>query len=484
MRKTGQKLGLKQSQNVMMTPQMQLAMRVLSLGQLELSALIQEKIEENPLLEIADTEGQEADVRDEGGSERAVREADLPADLSTDLSEADAWHEDFDIDHAINYGDERLLRDNGLSAATVPNEPRLVKPMTLADDLSQQIIEFLGQGPERQAALELVHWLDDDGYLRESDEEIAAHMQSDSATILAARQALQQCQPRGLAARDLQQCLRLQLNDSSPELDLVLTHLPELARLPLAEFATALELSVSTIKQCVHTIRTLDPHPGRHYEADPALSAPPDLIIRRIGQEEWRAEVNETFLPAVQIREDYWQDLARMDKKEELTKYLTQNRQAARWLQRTIFTRGMSLLRIGEAIIEHQKPFLQFGPKHLQPMTMRELAERLGMNEGTVSRLVANKLIETPNGLWTMKALFTAPVGHDSGGEGSSAGAVREKIKSIIDQEDPQKPLSDDKIVAILAEEKLTIARRTVTKYREALGLGSSVERRRQKQFS
>ncbi len=477
MRKISQKTGLKQSQSVMMTPQMQLAMRVLSLPQLELSELIQEKIDENPLLDYADGETEMAP--ETVGADEGVGDSSR----EIDLADSDAWSDEHNIERAHEERDLTLLQDSG-GQSELSFETFVTAETTLAEALQTQLRDLLSDTTVRKVAFDLVYWLDEDGYLRESDNELAQYLSADLALIQAARRALQACEPRGLAARNLAECLRLQIEVVDPQVDIFLQHLNLVNNSSLRRIEEATGLSLNDIKRSVAVLQGLNPHPGRDYLAAPNDQAPPDVIIRRRSSGQWYAEINESMLPALQLREGLWEDLARRDQGELLQRYLSQHRQAARWLQRTIYTRAMSLLRVSEAIIGEQQAFLDRGIHHLKPMTIREIADRVALNEGTVSRIVANKLVETPFGVWPMKNLFSSAVGQSSEEEGVSSRAVKQRIKALIDEEPAAKPLSDDKLVTLLGDEGVPIARRTVTKYREALGIGSSVERRKQKQFT
>ncbi len=460
-----------------MTPQMQLAMRVLSLSHLELSELIQEKIEENPLLEYADAE---SDIPAD-----AVSEGDMASDAlrEIDLTESEAWSDEHNIDRAHEERELTLLQDSA-SQSELSFDVFVTAEATLAEALQAQLRDLLGDGEVRRLAFDLIHWLDEDGYLRESDDELAQLLPADLVLIQGARRALQACEPRGLAARSLAECFRLQIETIDPQLDLLLKHLHLLTAGSLSHLEEKTGLRVADIKSSVARLQALNPHPGRNYLPSPDHLAPPDVIFKRDGGGQWYAEINEAMLPAVQLRDGLWEDLARRDQSDALQRYMSQNRQAARWLQRTIFTRAMSLLRVSEAIIGQQEAFLDQGINYLKPMTIREIADRVDLNEGTVSRIVANKLVETPLGVWPMKNLFSSAVGQSSDEDGVSSRAVKQRIKALIDDEPAAKPLSDDKLVKLLGDEGVAIARRTVTKYREALAIGSSVERRKLKQFS
>ena len=478
--KNTQSQGLKQSQSVMMTPQMQLAMRVLALGQQELSDVLSAEIEANPLLD--------QDNEFETDLNNTIDDAVLPEVLGGEAGlEHIEWPDDLNLDRAINEYESETLRDHGVEER--PNiEHYISEAPSLERDLRTQIYELSLPDAVRRCAEDLLYWLDADGYLRESDHDIAALTGHAPNSVLAARKALQSCSPKGLAARDLRECLALQLVEIEIDVDedtlwLVLDKLDVLTKHGPTEFSLLNDLNTQDVLDIITALRKCDPKPGRVLEtADQNVQAP-DVIIRQDG-DIWIAEINEALLPSLHIREGLWEELARQGSTADVKKYLETQRQSARWLQKIVNTRAMSLLRVSYALIAKQSLYLEKGVQYLRPMTIRELADDVGLNEATVSRVVANKLIDGPFGIVAMRDLFTSAVGQNAEGDAYAAGAVKSRIQALIDGEPVKKPLSDDKLVGLLAVEGIPIARRTVTKYREAMGLGSSVERKRQKQFS
>ena len=476
--KNTQSQGLKQSQSVMMTPQMQLAMRVLALGQQELSEVLSSEIEANPLFD--QDEGFESDLKN------TMDDGVLPEVLGGEVGiEHIEWPDDLNLDRAINEFETETLRDHGVEER--PNiEHYVSEAPSLERDLRMQIYELSLPDAVRRCAEDLLYWLDADGYLREFDHDIAALTGYAPASVLAARKALQSCSPKGLAARDLSECLALQLVETDVDDDmlwLVLDNLSLLTKQGPTEFSLLYNVSVEKVLGIITALRKCDPKPGRVFEfADNNVQAP-DVIIRQDG-DIWIAEINEALLPSLHIREGLWEELARQGSTAEVKKYLETQRQSARWLQKIVNTRAMSLLRVSYALIAKQSLYLEKGVRYLRPMTIRELADDVGLNEATVSRVVANKIIDGPFGIVAMRDLFTSAVGQNTEGDAYAAGAVKSRIQALIDDEPMKKPLSDDKLVGLLAAEGIPIARRTVTKYREAMGLGSSVERKRQKQFT
>ena len=481
MQKNTQNQGVKQSQSVMMTPQMQMAMRVLALGQQELSAMLEAEIEANPLLL------QDGDVPDgtlEAGEEAAFSALEQKARDKEELTH-DEWPDDLNLDRAINEFEAVTLRDHGVEER--PNlEHYVADTPSLIKSLREQVYDLNLALDVRACAEQLIYWLDEDGYLRETDDDIAAIISIDILTVRAARRALQGCVPMGLAARDLVDCLAVQLVKQDVDQDslwLVLNNLEHLTKSGMHKFAHEHDVSISNISEIIARLRQCDARPGRQFEDIMQDVQVPDIVVSKKSGE-WIAELNEDLLPSLHIREGLWEELARGGSKPEITKYLQTQRQSARWLQRIVNTRAMSLLRVSFALIAKQNDYLENGISQLRPMTIRELADEVGLNEATVSRVVANKLIEGPFGIVAMRDLFTSSVGQDAQGEAYAAGAVKSRISALIKAEPTHKPLSDDKLVGLLAAEGIPIARRTVTKYREAMGLGSSVERKRQKQFS
>ena len=481
---------------------MQLAMRVLEASQLDLADLIQQEIETNPLLDIEPPTGDvlssdqpsdplgdplagqagdplgdpladPAEGALDGLNEMALEPA-LPSDTST--------QDEFDLDYIREEREWTALRDQGEERS--PASERSAQ-LSATDVIIRDLFDLSLPIDLRDLAIVLVYWLDEAGYLRESDTELAAALNTDGEKIAQARACLQSLEPAGLAARSLTECFAIQLERKhllTPLMQDILDHLDLLSQGTMAQMARALNVAPDQIKEHLGHLQRLSSRPLSELEfASDVVMAPDIRIFERAGQ--WVAEINEDHLPAVHLREDYWQELARLDKRSQLDRYLRQHRRSGRWLQRTIFTRAMSLLRVSNAIIARQADYFTHGPLSLKPMTIRQIAEDVGLNEGTVSRVVANKIIETPLGVMPLKTLFTSAVGSDDVGDAFASGAIKHRIKALIDAEPSAKPYSDSQLQTMLKKEGIVVARRTVTKYREALALGSSVERRRHKQL-
>ncbi len=503
-----QKLGVRQSQSVMMSPQMQLALKVLSLNRNELEDLINEKIEENPILELNVSDHIGADhtgADDNAAADNAppssidnILSIDVDVDTSSDTApkthgsdnlkqamEVSDWPTDQNIDNSIEELDAVNLRDQGMRDDFTKDFAD-TQNVTLQAYLEQQIREMAVPQLIRDVAMALIYWLDDDGYLRDEDEQIFEALNISQEQLSQAKQVIRGCDPAGLAQSNLYDCLRAQFEREDAFFDIeaqVLANLQELSGLGIREFATKHDLDKDDVADVLGRIKALEPKPGRRFQVSNEPTQAPDLRIFKMP-DGWIAEINEEGLPKLLIRDTYWQELAKQENSETLKKYISSNRQSANWLRRTINTRAVSLLRTAYAIIERQTDYFEKGQLYLRPMTIRELSGDLDLNEGTVSRIVANKIIETPFGVIAMKDLFTSSVGKDEHGDAFASGSIKARIEALIQNEVVAKPLSDQKLVEMLKTEGVDLARRTVTKYREALNIPSSTIRRQKSRLT
>ena len=322
--------------------------------------------------------------------------------------------------------------------------------------------------------------------LGDEDEQIFEALNISQEQLSQAKQVIRGCDPAGLAQSNLYDCLRAQFEREDAFFDIeaqVLANLQELSGLGIREFATKHDLDKDDVADVLGRIKALEPKPGRRFQVSNEPTQAPDLRIFKMP-DGWIAEINEEGLPKLLIRDTYWQELAKQENSETLKKYISSNRQSANWLRRTINTRAVSLLRTAYAIIERQTDYFEKGQLYLRPMTIRELSGDLDLNEGTVSRIVANKIIETPFGVIAMKDLFTSSVGKDEHGDAFASGSIKARIEALIQNEVVAKPLSDQKLVEMLKTEGVDLARRTVTKYREALNIPSSTIRRQKSRLT
>lgn len=465
------RIEIKQSQKLMMNPQMQQAIQLLQLTNIELTAMLKREMEQNPFL--AFDANHYRDSQNTDAPERAVViDGTNGAGLASDVT---AVRVDF------------TASDANSSTHFDPNMPtgEQAQEEGLSAHLIRQIGEEIRDREQAQLALELVGWLDEDGYLRESDTEICATIGVDAGFL---RETLTLCRgftPAGVFARSLADCMGLQLaaqDNLTPVHQALLDNLALLGQGDIAGLAAVAGLQPEELPPFLQAIRSLDPRPAAGFgEADRGV-ATPDIIVLE-GDAGWQAYLNEENLPHVLVLERDWEEMATRKITDEERAYMKANVQSARWLKKATQQRAATLLRVARAIVEHQQGFFAQGMTALRPLILRDVAEVLELHESTVSRSAAAKLVQTPSGMFHLKDLFsTAPraaaSGHNAGL--ASAAAIKARLAQIIGAEDaPTHVLSDDALVALLAEEGIELARRTVAKYRKMLNIASSAQRRR-----
>ncbi|WIV51276.1 RNA polymerase factor sigma-54 [Marivivens sp. LCG002] len=431
---------LSQRQSLVVTAQLQQAINLLQLGNHELANFIEEQAAENPFLEVGLPKQSMSPTLSYGGTSRS-KGADW--DVIGSLAE----------DHGPSLYAHATAEINRLGLSAV----------------------------ERRRAEAFLDALEPSGWLGQPLEVIAiagAMSKEESEDLLA---KLHRVEPAGLFARNLAECLRLQAADLeilTPLFASVLDNLALLASADLKGLAKACDATLDDIKPVLRQIRALNPKPGAIFEGEISPQRPPDLIVTR-GAEGWNVDLNRSTLPTVVVSK-----ASALDRRHEATEqektFIEDRVSVARWLQRAVEHRNMTTLKVGAEVVKRQQAFLEFGSTHLRPMILREVADAIGVHESTVSRVTAGLMIQTPQGTLPLKLFFNAALGAKDGNENGSAAAVRHRIKQLIGAEDPKKPLSDDTLVKIISEEGTEIARRTVAKYREMLGIPSSVNRRRQ----
>lgn len=455
--KPGLQLRLGQSQTL--SPQMQQAIQLLQLPQLELTTRIQEALEENVMLELEEPE--EPDLRDGVRAER-----DEP-EVETEWASGE---------YSAPRGDSGRDRAMEAAAAEAP---------TLQDHLGEQLNLTRLEGLGRLAAEAVIQGLDDDGYLAEPLEQLCEGLvdlgsEQQRSEMESALKRVQYMDPPGVAARDLVECLCIQLRQlepDSPGLDtarrLVEGHLPTLAKRDMRTLGRALNVDDEELGAAVALVRSLNPRPAAGFLGGAAESVVPDVMVRE-ADGRWRVEINPNLMPRIRVNSAYAAAIARKSGHADLRAQLNE----ARWLVRSLEIRNETLLRVATSIVEEQRAFLERGELAMKPLVMREIAERVDMHESTISRVVAGKYMHTPRGLYEFRYFFSSHVRTTDGGE-ASAVAIRAMIKELVADEDPGKPLSDNGLSSALGDAGVRVARRTVTKYREAMNIPSSTERRR-----
>jgi RNA polymerase sigma-54 factor len=502
----GPRLELRQGQALVMTPQLQQAIKLLQLSNLELMAYVEQELERNPLLERGDAEEGGAgddekapfDVAEEGGPgvERLDLEADRSSDAARESLDAEGdntFTTDSGYDAAgdaigveSNYisgrGGDSRFEDGGSSL-----EQTLSEAQNLREHVEAQWLLMPANAGDRLIGQALIDALDEAGYVTESLADIADRLGTDEAEIEAVLLDLQTIEPAGLFARSLKECLALQLRERNrldPAMQALLDHLELLARRDIAGLMRVCGVDQEDVADMVKEIRALNPKPGLLFGGEPVQTLVPDVYIRRASDGGWMVELNSDTLPRVLVNSRYYTKISR-DKTgapdKQTRSYLSDCLNSANWLVKSLDQRAQTILKVASEIVRQQDGFLRHGVSHLKPLNLRAVAEAIDMHESTVSRVTSNKTMATPRGIFEMKYFFTASIAATDGGEAFSAESIRHRIKSLIDGEAAEDVLSDDKIVEMLAGKGVDIARRTVAKYREAMNIPSSVERRRLK---
>ena len=512
-----QRMQGKQSQKLHMSPQVQQSILVLQMNNLELTELLQAEAEKNPFLE---TGGEEEGVVLPDETQASLNlESEVPP--STDMG-AGASSEKASSDGEVDAGDLVTLDDvitrGHLGDATLEAEDEgwreesrsdateflsagsetratsqiieevVAEDETLADYLRMQLVDLSPKAGLREVCMDLVGWIDEDGYLREDDSEICDSLDITQALLDEALQLLRGLNPAGIFGRNLRDCLGLQwqrLPDHDPAQHVLLDHLDLLARGKLDQVSEVCNLNKAELSRALRHLQSLNPRPAAEFTRASVGTQAPEILVRRDGNS-WKVSLNDDALPRILVLERDWEEMAKRPMSDADRRFLASNVQSARWLASAAQQRAVTMLRVAQAVVDRQNAFLRHGQRALEPMVLREIAEILDLHESTVSRTVANKLIDTPAGTFALKDLFSAALTGALGADGSteqnngaSAAGVKARIRALIDDEKPDRVISDDMIVETLKGEGIGVARRTIAKYRESLNIPSSVIRRR-----
>src|SRR5215212_3171611 len=524
-----QRLEFRQSQSLVMTPQLMQAIKLLQLSNLDLSAFVEEELERNPLLDRA-SDGPEAPVAGEPATERAEFSdssdsgsyGDEGGDASDMASGAagDAFEpgqEDWlnrdlgsraEIEQTLDtpldnvFSEEpaeaaaRVAQDAAPTAYTewgggASNdddynlEAFVAAEVTLGSHLAEQLAVAFSGPAQRMIGQYLIDLVDDSGYLPPDLGQAAERLGASQGDVEAVLSVLQKFDPPGVCARNLSECLAIQLrefNRYDPAMRALVENLDLLAKRDIASLRKLCGVDDEDITDMIGEIRRLDPKPGLKFGASRAQTMVPDVYVRPGPDGGWHVELNSDTLPRVLVNQIYYTELSKTIRKDGDKSYFTDCLQNATWLVRALDQRARTILKVATEIVRQQDGFFTHGVAHLRPLNLKAVADAIQMHESTVSRVTANKYMATNRGSFELKYFFTASIASAHGGEAHSAEAVRHHIKQLIDTEDAATILSDDTIVDRLREYGIDIARRTVAKYREAMRIPSSVQRRRDKQ--
>lgn len=481
MSKISQRLDLRQSQNLVMTPQLQQAIKLLQLSNIELAELVEEELGNNPLLEKAEQEGTEN--ADEGSNESAPSGDDGQDEVEAAFESANT-NDDFDAGSSM--AEVGAGGNSKFDTIDESFENRLSAEKTLREHLLEQLYVAIDDNPGRMIGALLIDKLDESGYLRESITTLAEQLACPQERIQAILTTLKGFDPTGVFAADLAECLALQLSERNQldmPMQLLLQNLNLIAAHDFKKLCSICGVNQTYLLDMIAEIKALNPKPASNFDHLVVQTAIPDVLMKRLPNNlggGWRIELNNETLPRVLINQSYYTEVSKATKQKKDKEYLSTQLQNANWLIRAMDQRAQTILKVATEIVEQQDAFFNYGIEFLRPLKLTDIAEVIQMHESTVSRVTTNKYIGTPRGIFELKFFFTTSLVSSSGVEHSSE-SVKARIKTLIDEEDPGAVLSDDKLVEMLKAEGIDLARRTVAKYREGLGIPSTVQRRRTK---
>ncbi|WP_374406823.1 RNA polymerase factor sigma-54 [Pelagerythrobacter sp.] len=473
------RLDLRQSQSLVMTPQLQQAIKLLALSNLEIETFIGEALEANPLLEAGE-------VRREDGEAAEMPSDEPSADSAAgDDSALDIDPGSLDRDRDTGDGEWGAAHASGLSEDLPGIDERGDDGPTLAEHLEDQVGAASGDAREAFVARHLIGLLDEAGYLAADLGEVAAELGIAPAEVERALAVVQSLDPTGVGARSLGECLALQAKEADrydPCMARLIDNLDLVARGEFARLKRMCEVDDEDFAEMLAELRGYDPKPGCRFGGAAESAVVPDILIAQGKDGGWDIALNEDTLPRLVVNRAYYLELRQGCAGKAAQAWLGEKLADANWLIRALDQRQKTILKTAAEIVKKQVGFFHRGVSELRPLTLREVAEAIGMHESTISRVTSNKYLHCDRGTFELKYFFTSGVG-SADGEGASSQAVKARIKALTDAEDAKKILSDDTLVDLLKAEGFDIARRTVAKYREAMGIGSSVQRRRAKKL-
>ena len=502
MNRLAPRLDLRQTQQLVMTPQLQQAIKLLQLSNLEVAQFVEEELAQNPLLE-RDEPGAEsgaAEIVDQMSRDEPSRDTAGETPLLDAVAGAAQTGEaplDIDYDNSFSKGADEPQGEGeflgewkgtggraDFEDSEFGLEQTLARPVSLREHLLAQAGVDFASPRERIVAARLVDLIDDCGYLATPLAELAAKLDIDEAEIERILLRCQRFDPPGVFARSLKECLALQLRERNrldPCMATLLDNLELLAKRDVAQLQRLCGCDNEDLQEMVVEIRSLDPKPGLAFDGALANPIVPDVLMRLAADRSWFVELNQDTLPRVLVNTRYHARVHGSVRTKQEKEFVAERLHAANWLVKSLHQRAQTILKVSVEIVRQQDGFFRHGVRHLKPLVLRDIAAAIDMHESTVSRVTTNKFIATPHGIFELKYFFTSAIPASGGGDAHSAEAVRDRIRGLIDAERAAEILSDDRIVELLKASGIDIARRTVAKYREAMGIASSVQRRREK---
>jgi len=510
------KLELRQTHNLVMTPQLQQAIKLLQLSNMELASFVEAELERNPLLERADADeaagasGESLPSKDDSEADGATASrAETESDAADgeegewiDLEEGESRTEDLDADPQDVFPDAEgisagALKDSGWAALGQGSRPApeddpnleayVAEERTLRDHLTDQLVLAFADPARRMIGHHLIDMTDEAGYLCGDLASLAEQLGAPLELVEETLSIMQGFEPCGVFARDLRECLLLQLKEQNrcdPAMAALIENLNLLAVHDLGALKRVVKVSDDDLLDMIQEVRRLNPKPGLKYGSAPAQPIVPDVLVRALPDGSFHVELNSDTLPRVLVNQSYYATVSKSATRKEDKSYLVDCLQTANWLVKSLDQRARTILKVAQEIVRQQDAFFTYGVRHLRPLNLKTVADAISMHESTVSRVTANKYMATNRGLFELKYFFTSAIAATSNGDAHSSEAVRDRIRAMIEAEPPGDVLSDDKIVERLRSDGIDIARRTVAKYREALRIPSSVQRRRLKRIA
>ena len=487
------RLEIRQGQGLVITPQLQQAIKLLQLSNLELEAYVEAELEKNPLLQRDERDAEPAAEAPEPAPAAEPSDFDdtrSRAELDSARDEAspgeqvtgDADRDPGAADAGASIDWSKAGRGGGMETSE-GLEGVLTHDKTLAEVLADQLTASGLTGVEKAAGLVLIDAVDEGGYLRADLAEVAGRLGCGEAMLERVLTVIQGFEPVGVAARTVAECLTLQLKDKNrfdPAMAALIDNLDLLAKRDMAALKRACAVDDEDLREMVAELRALTPRPGAAFGGEPAQTVVPDVYVREGLGGLWHVELNTETLPRLLVDQRYHARVSGQARTDQEKTFVTDCLAQASWRVKSLDQRAKTILKVSSEIVRQQDAFLAYGVEHLRPLNLKTVADAIGMHESTVSRVTSNKYLATPRGVFEMKFFFTSAIQSSEGGEAHSAESVRHKIKQLIDTEANERDVhSDDTIVDILKAAGVDIARRTVAKYREAMRIPSSVERRR-----
>src|SRR5215470_5699809 len=489
-----QRLEIRQSHALVMTPQLMQAIKLLQLSNLDLAAYVENELEKNPLLERtsedADTpaggevESQQKPDSSDWSDERGKAEALDPPEGTTSDPDDGGEARRPDADSLPGQSEWAGVGAGGRADSDYNLEAFVSAEVTLVDHLAEQLTLAVVDPVHRMIGRHLIDLVDEAGYLTDDLADVAEKLGAPPAEVEAVLAILQGFDPPGVCARNLTECLAIQLRERDrfdPAMQTLVKHLDLLAKRDLAALRKVCDVSEDDLNDMIAEVRHLNPKPGLAFGSTLVQPIVPDVFVRQGPDGGYIVELNSDTLPKVLLNQSYYAEVAGTAKSEKDKSYLADCLQTATWLVRALDQRAKTILKVAKEIVRQQDAFFAHGVQHLRPLNLKTVADAIEMHESTVSRVTANKYMATNRGIFELKYFFTSAIASAYGGEAHSAESVRHRIKQLIDAEAAQDILSDDTIVVKLREAGIDIARRTVAKYREAMRIASSVQRRRDK---